>query len=116
MNSMPFSDRCAIGNSDAGREYSSLVCVGAGLYVGLRLLDPRGAELKSQPVIPKPDIEKPGATMRVPPSPPATDSQVAANDDLSRDEEYEKVPNPLWAINIAMAAFFISAALIMMFS
>jgi hypothetical protein len=41
---------------------------------------------------------------------------MAANDDLGRDEKYEKVPNPLWAINIAMAAFFISAALIMMFS
>jgi hypothetical protein len=54
--------------------------------------------------------------MRVPPNPPAIDSQVAANDDVVRDERYEKVPNPLWAINIAMAAFFISAALIMMFS
>jgi hypothetical protein len=72
--------------------------------------------MKTQPVIPKLDIEQPGATMRVPPSPPAIDSQVAANDDLARDEKYEKVPNPLWAINIAMAAFFISAALIMMFS
>lgn len=72
--------------------------------------------MKSQPVIPKPTIEQPGATMRVPPSPPTIDSRMAANDDLGRDEKYEKVPNPLWAINIAMAAFFISAALIMMFS
>ncbi len=72
--------------------------------------------MKSQPVIPKPDMEQPGAIMRVPPNPPAIDSQVAANDDLARDEKYDKVPNPLWAINIAMAAFFISAALIMMFS
>jgi hypothetical protein len=116
MNSMSFSDQCAIGDSDAGGEYSSLVCVGHQLYVGLRLLDRRGAKMKSQPVTPKPHIEQPGATMRVPPKPPAIDSQVAANDDLARDERYEKVPNPLWAINIAMAAFFISAALIMMFS
>jgi hypothetical protein len=116
MKSMNFSDQCAIGNSDAGGEYSSLVRVGTRLYVGLRLLDPRGAKMKSQPVIPKPAIEQPGATMRVPPNPPAIDSQVAANDDVVRDERYEKVPNPLWAINIAMAAFFISAALIMMFS
>jgi hypothetical protein len=72
--------------------------------------------MKSQPVIPKPDTEQPGATMRVPPDPPAIDSQVAANDDLMRDERHEKVPNPLWVINIAMAAFFISAALVMMFS
>jgi hypothetical protein len=113
---MIFPDPCAIGNSDAGGEYSSLVGDGTGLYVGLRLLDPRGANMKSQPVISKPDIERPSAAMRVPPNPPATDSQVAANDDLARDEKYEKVPNPLWAINIAMAAFFISAALIMMFS
>jgi len=72
--------------------------------------------MKSQPVIPKPHIEQPGAAMRVPPNPPANDSRVAANDDLVRNEKYEKAPNPLWAINIAMAAFFISAALIMMFS
>lgn len=72
--------------------------------------------MKPQPVIPKPDIEQPGTAMPVPPNPPAIDSQVAANDDHARDEKYEKVPNPLWAINIAMAAFFISAALIMMFS
>ena len=70
--------------------------------------------MKSQPVIPKPDI--PGATLRVPPNPPAVDSRVAANDDLVGDATHEKVPNPLWAINIAMAAFFISAAFIMMFS
>ena len=72
--------------------------------------------MKSQTVITKPDIEQSGAAIRVPPNPPAIDSQVAANDDLARDEKYEKVPNPLWAINIAMAAFFISAALILMFS
>jgi hypothetical protein len=72
--------------------------------------------MKSQPVIPKPDIEQRGTAMRVPPDPPATDSRVAANDDPVPDEDYEKVPNPLWAINIAMAAFFISAALVMMFS
>jgi hypothetical protein len=72
--------------------------------------------MKSQPVIPKPAVEQQGATMRVPPNPSAIDTQVAANDDLSRDEKYEKVPNPLWAINVAMAAFFISAALILMFS
>ena len=72
--------------------------------------------MKSQPVIPKPDIEQPGTAMPVPPNPPAIDSQVAANDDHARDEKYEKVPNPLWAINIAMAAFFISAALITMLS
>ena len=72
--------------------------------------------MKSQPVIPTPDTGQPDATMRVPPAPPAIDSQVAANDDLVRDETHEKVPNPLWAINIAMAAFFVSAALIMMFS
>jgi hypothetical protein len=34
MNSMPFSDQSAIGNSDAGGEYSSLVCVETRLYVG----------------------------------------------------------------------------------
>jgi hypothetical protein len=113
---MSFSDQCAIGNSDAGGEYSSLVRVVDRLYVGSRLLDPRGADMKSRSVIPKPDIEQPGAATRVPPNPPAIDSRVAANDDLARDEKYEKVPNPLWAINIAMTAFFISAALIMMFS
>jgi hypothetical protein len=71
--------------------------------------------MKSQPVIPIPDAEQRSA-MRVPPDPPAIDSRVAANDDLARDEKYERVPNPLWAINIGMAAFFISAALVMMFS
>jgi hypothetical protein len=113
---MLFPDRCAIGYSDDSGEHSSLVCDGTKLYVGLRLLDQRGADMKSQPVIPQPDIEQPGAAMRVPPTLPAIDAQVAANDDLARDEEYEKIPNPLWVINIAMAAFFISAALIMMFS
>jgi len=39
MNSMPFSDRSAIGNSDAGGEYSSFVCVETWLYVGFRLLE-----------------------------------------------------------------------------
>ena len=72
--------------------------------------------MEPQPMIPRPDIGQPGAPMRVPPDPPAIASQVAANDDLARDEKYEKVPNPLWAINIAMTAFFVSAALIMMFS
>ena len=72
--------------------------------------------MKPEPVIPKPDIEHPGATMRVPPHAPLIDSQVAANDDLARVEKHDKVPNPLWVINIAMAAFFIFAALIMMFS
>lgn len=72
--------------------------------------------MKSQPMSPKPDIEQPGAAMRVPPNPPATDSRIAANDELVRNEKYEKVPNPLWVINIAMAAFFISTALIMMLS
>lgn len=72
--------------------------------------------MKSRSVTPKPDAGQPGAAMRVPPSPPAIDSQVAANDDLARDEKYEKVPNPLWAINVAMTAFFIWAALILMFS
>ena len=72
--------------------------------------------MKSQPVIPKPDIGQPGTHMRAPPDSPALDSQAAANDDLTRDQKHEKAPNPLWAINIAMVAFFISAALIMMFS
>ncbi len=72
--------------------------------------------MKSRSMIPKADIELPGAAMRVPPNPPEIDSKVAANDDHARDEKYEKIPNPLWAINIAMAAFFISAALIMILS
>jgi len=72
--------------------------------------------MKSLPVIPKPDGAQPGATTLVPASPPAVDSRAAANDDRMREEEHEKVPNPLWAINAAMAAFFIAAALIMMFS
>lgn len=72
--------------------------------------------MKSQPVMPKPNIALPGATMRVASNHPAIHSPVAANDDLARDERYDKVPNPLWAINIAMSAFFLSAALIMRFS
>jgi len=72
--------------------------------------------MKSQPVIPKPDIEQPGALTPVSPDSPALDSQPAANDDLARGEKREKVPNPLWAINIAMMAFLVSAALVMMFS
>jgi len=72
--------------------------------------------MKSHHMIPKPDIEQPGAAMHMPPNPPAIDSQMAANDDLARNKRYERVPNPLWAINIAMVAFFISAALVMMFS
>jgi hypothetical protein len=113
---MLFPDQCAIGNSDAGGEFSSLVCVATRLHAGLRLLEQRGSNMNPQPVIPKRGSEQPGATMRVPPNPPAIDSREAANDDLARVEKHEKVPNPLWVINIAMAAFFISAALIMMFS
>lgn len=72
--------------------------------------------MKSQPVIRKPDLQQPGTALRVQSTPQSIDPPPAANDDLARDVKYEKVPNPLWVINIAMAAFFISAALIMMFS
>lgn len=72
--------------------------------------------MKSQPAVTKPDIEQPGALTREAPDSPALDSQAAANDDLAREEKRTKAPNPLWAINIAMVAFFISAALVMMFS
>lgn len=72
--------------------------------------------MKSQPVIPTSEIDQRRAGTRVPPNPLAIDSRGAANDELVRHEKYEKVPNPLWAINIAMGAFFIAAALIVMFS
>lgn len=72
--------------------------------------------MKSQLVIPKSDVERPGAAMCVAPDSPTIGSQTAANDEPVLNEKHEKVPNPLWVINIAMAAFFISAALIMMFT
>lgn len=72
--------------------------------------------MKFQPANPNPDIARSGAAIRVPPIPAAIDSRAAANDGLVRDEERDKSPDPLWIVNIAMAAFFISTALIMMFS
>ena len=72
--------------------------------------------MKSKPVIPESHVEQEGVARRVPLDPPAIDSRAAANDDLARLEKDEKGPNPLWVINIAMAAFFIVAALVMMFS
>ena len=48
--------------------------------------------------------------------PPDTfDARVAANDELE-GQRRETTENPLWVINIAMAAFFIVAALVMMTS
>lgn len=44
------------------------------------------------------------------------DSARPVADELVRDEKHDKAPNPLWVINIAMAAFFIVAALVTMFS
>jgi len=55
------------------------------------------------------------ASMRVVASPPATHARAAANDELDR-EKRDTSENPLWVINIAMAAFFIVAALVMMTS
>lgn len=95
---MRFADPCAIDDSDASDEYSSLARVGTRLYVGLRLLDRRGGKVKTHPAIFQPDSARPVA------------------DELVRDEKHDKAPNPLWVINIAMAAFFIVAALVTMFS
>ena len=72
--------------------------------------------MKSQLVIPKSNVEQPGAAICEAPDLPPIDSQMAANDERVLNQKHDKVPNPLWVINIAMAAFFISAALIMMFS
>src|SRR5690348_13163972 len=74
---------------------SAMVC---RLYGGLRLLDHRGASMKSKPVIPESHVEQEGVARRVPLDPPAIDSRAAANDDLARLEKDEKGPNPLWVI------------------
>lgn len=72
--------------------------------------------MKSQLVIPKSNVDRPGAAKCEARDLPPIGSQTAANDEPVLNEKHEKVPNPLWVINIAMAAFFISAALIMMFT
>jgi hypothetical protein len=69
--------------------------------------------MKTQAKIPAPDVRQPDASLLVPASPLAGDPRAAANDELP-GEEHDTSENPLWVINIAMAAFFTTAALVMM--
>lgn len=70
--------------------------------------------MKAQPRIPQPDVIREDSSLRASAIPPP-DAHTAANDD-TRSQRRRSPLNPLWVINIAMAAFFISAALIMMFT
>lgn len=61
------------------------------------------------------DVKQQDYSVRAPTISPATDARAAANDELE-GQKPRATENPLWAINIAMAAFFIVAALVMMTS
>jgi hypothetical protein len=69
--------------------------------------------MKTQAKIPTPAVRQTDVSMLVPASPLASDAGAAANDELP-GEQHDTSENPLWVINIAMAAFFITAALVMM--
>lgn len=71
--------------------------------------------MKAQAKIPDQDVTQQDYSVRAPTSPPAVDARAAANDEL-QGQKPRAPENPLWAINIAMAAFFIVAALVMMTS
>ena len=71
--------------------------------------------MKAQVKIPDSAVQRPVGQERAPASPPAVDARVAANDELHTSKRHAP-ENPLWAINIAMAAFFIVTALVMMTS
>lgn len=59
--------------------------------------------------------KRPHPSVRAQASPVAIHARPAANDEL-KDEKREKPENPLWVINVAMAAFFFVTALVMMIS
>jgi hypothetical protein len=61
-----------------------------------------------------PAAGRPGAAAPLP-APPAFEVRAAANDDAA-DEKRHTPENPLWVINIAMGAFFVVVALVMMLS
>jgi hypothetical protein len=71
--------------------------------------------MKAQAKLAVPDVERPDAPMRAATGRPSVDAQLAANDELV-SKKRETAENPLWAINVAMAGFFIVTALVMMFS
>ena len=68
--------------------------------------------MKAQPRTPDP-ATAPG---HAPASHPAIEPRAAANDDELHGAKRDRPENPLWVINIAMAAFFIVTALVMMTS
>jgi hypothetical protein len=56
------------------------------------------------------------ARARAPAIPVVIEPTAAANDELPGQPEPATHENPLWVINIAMAAFFIVTGLVMMFT
>ena len=71
--------------------------------------------MKAQAKLSDHAVKPPDTSVSVPAHRPAIDARAAANDELE-GQRRETTENPLWVINIAMAAFFIVAALVMMTS
>jgi len=69
--------------------------------------------MKAPAKIPVHTADQAHTTMRAPAGSPSIDVRVAANDEMP-GKQRDTSENPLWAINVAMAAFFIVAALVMM--
>lgn len=71
--------------------------------------------MKAQPRLPDPAVIREDPSLRGAVVPSTVDERAAANDD-ARNERRRSRENPLWVINIAMAAFFIVTALVIMFT
>lgn len=71
--------------------------------------------MKTQTKIPDSADGPPRESLREPPRSAAVEARPAANEEFRRRKRPAPL-NPLWVINIAMAAFFIVAALAMMTS
>ena len=71
--------------------------------------------MKAPAKIPVHTTDQAHTSMRAPAGSPSIDARVAANDEV-QSKTRDTPENPLWAINVAMAAFFVVAALVMMTS
>lgn len=71
--------------------------------------------MKTQVKISEHAAEAPAPHMNVPRGSSAIDVRAAANEEL-KSQKRDTTENPLWVINIAMAAFFIVTGLVIMTS
>lgn len=71
--------------------------------------------MESRARVAEPTTDQPQTSLRAPPGPPAVETRAAANEEPETTKR-RTAENPLWAINVAMGAFFIVTALVLMLS